>query len=72
MEESEIFQNTTGSTANPYFLVYIKDSDADNLVQTTDPNNKDNNEEGNTIINAVDDSLNEEEQQQSIVDEEMS
>ena len=70
MEESEIFQNTTGSTANPYFLVYIKDSDADNLVQTTDPNNRDSNETDSTNINVVDYSLNQE--QQSIVDEEMS
>ncbi|KAI8147774.1 hypothetical protein BJV82DRAFT_664137 [Fennellomyces sp. T-0311] len=34
VDEAEIFQNTTGSTANPYFLVYIKDSEADALVQT--------------------------------------
>ncbi|KAG2225679.1 hypothetical protein INT45_012151 [Circinella minor] len=69
VEESEIFQNTTGSTANPYFLVYIKDSDADNLVQTIDPNNKGINEDDNTNVNTIDDSLNEEEQQQFIVDE---
>ncbi|KAI9251350.1 hypothetical protein BDA99DRAFT_521635 [Phascolomyces articulosus] len=63
VEESEIFQNTTGSTANPYFLVYIKDSQANELVQISEePNNK---EEASSI--------NEEEQQQSpTVDEEMS
>ncbi|KAI9496046.1 hypothetical protein BDB00DRAFT_927094 [Zychaea mexicana] len=42
VEESEILQNTTGSTANPYFLVYIKDSDADELVQTSVPNSDEN------------------------------
>lgn len=34
VNESEIFQNTTGSTANPYFLVYVKADDADSLVET--------------------------------------
>lgn len=32
MNESEIFQNTTGRTANPYFVVYIKESEVERLV----------------------------------------
>ncbi|KAI9248622.1 hypothetical protein BY458DRAFT_445771 [Sporodiniella umbellata] len=34
VEESEILHDTTGSTANPYFLVYIDADKVDSLVQT--------------------------------------
>ncbi|KAI9302222.1 hypothetical protein BJ944DRAFT_123824 [Cunninghamella echinulata] len=33
VKSANIFNDTTGSTANPYFLVYVRD-DIDNLVQT--------------------------------------
>ncbi|KAI7873880.1 cysteine proteinase, partial [Lichtheimia hyalospora FSU 10163] len=32
VDENEIFQNTTGRTANPYFVVYIKESEVERLV----------------------------------------
>lgn len=32
--ESEIFHDTTGSTANPYFLVYVDASKLDQVVET--------------------------------------
>ncbi|GAB5586731.1 ubiquitin-specific protease ubp2 [Umbelopsis nana] len=34
VNESEIFKDTTGSTANPYFLVYVKASDVQKHVMT--------------------------------------
>ncbi|KAG0183416.1 ubiquitin-specific protease ubp2 [Apophysomyces sp. BC1021] len=34
VDESEIFRDTTGSTANPYFLVYVKDEVSEALVET--------------------------------------
>ncbi|KAI9007436.1 hypothetical protein CLU79DRAFT_849732 [Phycomyces nitens] len=34
VEEAELFRDTSGSTANPYFLVYVREEDADSLVET--------------------------------------
>ncbi|KAF7723179.1 ubiquitin-specific protease ubp2 [Apophysomyces ossiformis] len=34
VDETEIFRDTTGSTANPYFLVYVKDDISESLVET--------------------------------------
>ncbi|KAI7905711.1 uncharacterized protein BX663DRAFT_500635 [Cokeromyces recurvatus] len=34
VQESEIFHNTTGSTANPYFLVYVDESKMNDFVET--------------------------------------
>ncbi|KAG1465197.1 hypothetical protein G6F56_004936 [Rhizopus delemar] len=34
VKESEILHDTTGSTANPYFLVYVDANKVDNLVET--------------------------------------
>ncbi|KAL9537940.1 hypothetical protein MBANPS3_011331 [Mucor bainieri] len=37
VSETEIFNNTAGSTANPYFLVYVDAAKLDNCVQTIRP-----------------------------------
>ncbi|OZJ05178.1 hypothetical protein BZG36_02206 [Bifiguratus adelaidae] len=34
VEEAEVFADTTGSTANPYFLVYVKATEAEDLIDT--------------------------------------
>ncbi|OAD68228.1 hypothetical protein PHYBLDRAFT_183194 [Phycomyces blakesleeanus NRRL 1555(-)] len=34
VEEAELFRDTSGSTANPYFLVYVREEDSDALVET--------------------------------------
>ncbi|KAJ2957037.1 hypothetical protein NQZ79_g7179 [Umbelopsis isabellina] len=38
VSSEEIFKDTTGSTANPYFLVYVRSSDIPNYVMTVCPN----------------------------------
>lgn len=34
VKEAEILHDTTGSTANPYFLVYVDANKVDDLVET--------------------------------------
>ncbi|KAI9318471.1 hypothetical protein BX666DRAFT_1855352 [Dichotomocladium elegans] len=38
VEEAEIFLDTTGHTANPYFVVYVRVADIDEIVETKSDN----------------------------------
>jgi ubiquitin C-terminal hydrolase len=43
VHESEIYHDTTGSTANPYFLVYVDASKIDDCVETIVTRSRDSN-----------------------------